>query len=57
MIKHLEKYAKFITSLTIFKGTIATEFNMNSNWLEKSEMRVLLLHFCLEIRHENTTSC
>ena len=49
MIKHLEKYAKFITSLTIFKGTIATEFNMNSYWLEKSEMRVLLLHFCLEI--------
>ena len=39
------KYAEFITSLSIFKGTIDTEFNMNSYWLEKSEMRVLLLHF------------
>ena len=39
------KYVEFITSLSIFKGTIDTEFNMNSYWLEKSEMRVLLLHF------------
>ena len=39
------KYAEFITSLSIFKGTIDTEFNMNSYWSEKSEMRVLLLHF------------
>ena len=32
------KYAEFITSLSIFKGTIDTEFNMNSYRLEKSEM-------------------
>ena len=38
------KYVEFITSLSIFKGTIDTEFNMNSYWLEKSEMRVL---FCI----------
>ena len=39
------KYAEFIISLSIFKGTIDTEFNMNSYWLDRSEMRVLLLHF------------
>ena len=38
------EYAEFITSLSIFKITIDTEFNMNLYWLEKSEMRVLLLH-------------
>ena len=43
------KYAEFITYLSILKGTIDTEFNMNSYCLEKSEMRVLLLHLQLEI--------
>ena len=32
------KYAEFITSLNIFKGTINAEFNMKSYWLEKSEI-------------------
>ena len=46
IIKRIKvNYAEFITSLSIFKGTINTEFNMNSYWLEKSEMRVLILHF------------
>ena len=39
------KYAKFITSLSIFKCTTNTEFYMNSYCLEKSEIRVLLVHF------------
>ena len=43
------KYAECITSLSIFKDPINTEFNMNSYWLEKREMRVLLLPFQLEI--------
>ena len=34
------QYDALITSLSIFKGTIDTEFNVNSYWLEKSEMRV-----------------
>ena len=36
------KYAEFITSLSIFKGTIDTKFNMNSYWLQKGEMSVIL---------------
>ena len=51
------KHAEFIISLSIFKGTIDTEFNMNSYWLGKSKMRLLLLHFSLEIRLEHYTSC
>ena len=39
------KYAECITSLSIFKSTIDTEFHMNLYWLEKREVRVLLLHF------------
>ena len=39
------KYMEFITSLRILKGTIDTEFNKNSYWLKKREMRVFLLHF------------
>ena len=34
------KYPEFITSLSIFKDTIDTEFNMNSHCLDKSEMRL-----------------
>ena len=50
------KYAEFITSLSILKGTVNIEFNVNSYWLEKSEMRVLPLHFKIEIQLEHTTS-
>ena len=32
------KYAGFITSLSIFKCTANTEFNINSYRIEKSEM-------------------
>ena len=39
------KCAEFINPLSIFKGTVKTEFNINAYWLKKSEMRVLLLHF------------
>ena len=39
------KYAEFITSLIISKGTIDTEFHVSSYWLEQREMRALLLHF------------
>ena len=46
------KYTEFIILLRIPKGS----FNMNSYWLERIEMRVLLLDFQLEIRIENTTS-
>ena len=38
------KRAEFITLLSIFKGTIDTEFNMNSYWFEKSKMS---LSFCI----------
>ena len=46
------KYTEFIILLRIPKGS----FNMNSYWLERIEMRVLLLDFQLKIRIENTTS-
>ena len=39
------KYAEFITSLNIFKGTIDTEFNMNSYWLEKKRNESLTFAF------------
>ena len=39
------KYDEFITSLSILKGTIDIEFNMNSYWLEKSEMESLAFAF------------
>ena len=45
------KYPEFITSLSIIKDTIDTEFNMDSYWLDKSEMR---LTFALLTR--NSTS-
>ena len=35
------KYNEFIILLSIHKGSV----DMNSYWLEKSEMRVLLLNF------------
>ena len=35
------KYNEFIILLSIHKGSV----DMNSYWLEKSEMRVLLLDF------------
>ena len=41
----IAKYAEFITLLSIFKGIIDAEFNMNSYWLEKRKKRILLLHF------------
>ena len=34
------RYTEFIISLSILKGSV----NMNSYWLEKSEMKVLLVH-------------
>ena len=46
------KYTEFIILLRIPKGS----FNMNSYWLERIEMRVLLLDFQLKIRIENITS-
>ena len=46
------RYTEFITSLSILKGSV----HMNSYWLEKSEVRVLLLHSYLEIRFEHITS-
>ena len=46
------KYTEFIILLRIPKGS----FNMNSYWLERIEMRVLLLDFQVEVRIENTTS-
>ena len=46
------RYNELIVLLNIPKGSV----NMNSYWLEKSEMRVLLLGFELQIRIENTTS-
>ena len=46
------KYTEFIILLRIPKGSV----DMNSYWLERIEMRVLLLDFQLEIRIENTTS-
>ena len=35
------KYAEFITSLSIFKGTIDTEFNMNSYRLEMRNVSLI----------------
>ena len=46
------KYTEFVILLRIPKDSV----NMNSYWLERIEMRVLLLDFQLEIRIENTTS-
>ena len=46
------KYTEFIILLRIPKASV----DMNSCWLERIEMRVLLLDFQLEIRIENTTS-
>ena len=46
------KYTEFIILLRIPNGSV----NMNSFWLERIEMRVLLLDLQLEIRIENTTS-
>ena len=46
------KYTEFIILLKIPKGSV----DMNSYWLERIEMRVLILDFQLEIRIENTTS-
>ena len=46
------KYTEFIILLRIPKGSV----DMNSYWLERIEMRVLLLDFQLKIRIENTTS-
>ena len=43
------RYAELMTLLCIFKGT----FLMNSNSLEKCEMRLVLLDFLLEIRVEH----
>ena len=45
------KYTEFIILLKIPNGSV----DMNSFWLEKTEMTVLLLDFQLEIRIENTT--
>ena len=45
------KYTEFIILLRIPKASV----DMNSCWLERIEMRVLLLDFQLEIRIENTT--
>ena len=44
------KYTGFIILLRIPNGSV----NMNLFWLERIEMRVLLLDFQLEIRIENT---
>ena len=46
------RYTEFIKLLSIPKGSV----NMNSYWLEKGEMWVLLLDFWLRIRIENTSS-
>ena len=46
------RYTEFIKLLSITKGSV----NMNSYWLEKGEMWVLLLDFWLRIRIENTSS-
>ena len=46
------KYTEFIILLRIPKGSV----DMNSYWLERTEMRFLLLEFQLEIRIEDTTS-
>ena len=46
------KYTGFIILLRIPNGSV----NMNLFWLERTEMRVLLLDLQLEIRIENTTS-
>ena len=46
------KYTEIIILLRILNGSV----DMNSYWLERIEMRVLLLDFQLEIRIENTTS-
>ena len=46
------KYTEFIIVLRIPNGSV----NMNSFWLERIEMRVLLLDLQLQIRIENTTS-
>ena len=40
------KYTEFIILLRIPKGSV----DMNSYWLERTEMRFLLLEFQLEIR-------
>ena len=45
-------YTEFIILPRIPKGSV----NMNSYWLERIEMRVLLLDFELGLRIENTTS-
>ena len=46
------KYTEIIILLRILNGSV----DMNSYWLERIEMRVLLLDLQLEIRIENTTS-
>ena len=46
------KYTEFFILLRIPKFSV----DMNSFWLERIEMRALLLDFPLEIRIENTTS-
>ena len=46
------KYTEFIILLRIPNGSV----DINSFWLERIEMRVLLLDLQLEIRIENTTS-
>ena len=46
------KYTEFITLQRIPNESV----DMNSFWLERIEMRVLLLDLQLEIRIENTTS-
>ena len=46
------KYTEFIILLRILNGSVG----MNSFWLERIEMRALLLDVQLEIRIENTTS-
>ena len=46
------KYTEFIILLRITNASV----DMNSFWLERIEMRVLLLDFQLEILIESTTS-
>ena len=46
------KYIEFIILLRISNGSV----NMNSFWLERIEIKVLLLDFQLKIQIENTTS-
>ena len=46
------KQTEFIIFLRIPKGSV----DMNSYWLERIKVRVLLLDFQLKIRIENTTS-